>query len=305
LTKAAELCEQTGNAKGAAAAYFGWARLLMYQGNLEQALLFYDKAKEKIQQEFDLAMLKWTLGGSASNYAYMGHWEEVVKEGEKLLRLCEEYADNDLISNGLWYLGWAYLIKGDLVRGVQYCELSLEKARTPAIRTWAQMVVAYAWCRSGEVKKGCEMLLQLVPVVRASGFLAMEADVTVHLGEGQWLAGEYDQARETLEGALKLAEEGGMKYFAGRACRLLGEVHLKTDPVLGAEHFEKAIAVLRAIKSENELALAYAGYGRLLKQQGDFAQARTYLTQALEIFERLGILIEPDKVKQELIEAGA
>jgi hypothetical protein len=29
-------------------------------------------------------------------------------------------------------------------------------------------------------------------------------------------------------------------------------------------------------------------------------QAREYLTKALEIFERLGTLIEPDKVKKEL-----
>jgi len=65
-------------------------------------------------------------------------------------------------------------------------------------------------------------------------------------------------------------------------------------------HFEKSIAVLQKIKAENELALAYAGYGRLQKQQGQIGQAREYLTKALEIFERLGTLIEPDKVREEL-----
>ncbi len=34
-------------------------------------------------------------------------------------------------------------------------------------------------------------------------------------------------------------------------------------------------------------------------------EAREYLTKALEIFERLGTLIEPDKVKQELAELPA
>jgi hypothetical protein len=46
--------------------------------------------------------------------------------------------------------------------------------------------------------------------------------------------------------------------------------------------------------------LAYADYGRLHKQQGQFVQAREYLTKAMESFERLGTLIEPDKVKKEL-----
>jgi len=42
--------------------------------------------------------------------------------------------------------------------------------------------------------------------------------------------------------------------------------------------------------------------GRYHKHQGDTAQAREYLTKALEIFERLGTLIEPDKVREELAE---
>jgi tetratricopeptide (TPR) repeat protein len=63
--------------------------------------------------------------------------------------------------------------------------------------------------------------------------------------------------------------------------------------------------VLLAIKAENELALAYAGYGRLHRQQGNITQAREYLTQALEIFERLGTLGEPDKVRQALAELPA
>ncbi len=93
-----------------------------------------------------------------------------------------------------------------------------------------------------------------------------------------------------------------MRYNAGFAHRLLGESVLKTNPTQAAFHFDKSIAIFREIKAENELAMAYAGYGRLHKQQGEIAQAREYLTKALEIFERLGTLIEPDKVKEELAE---
>jgi hypothetical protein len=42
--------------------------------------------------------------------------------------------------------------------------------------------------------------------------------------------------------------------------------------------------------------------GRYHKQQGNTEQASEYLTKALEIFERLGTLIEPDKVRKELAE---
>jgi tetratricopeptide (TPR) repeat protein len=120
------------------------------------------------------------------------------------------------------------------------------------------------------------------------------------LGEGYWLAGEDDKARQTLEEGLEMAERYGVRYYAGFAHRLLAENVMKTNPAQAAPHFKKSIDVLREIKAENELAMAYAGYGRLHKKQGEIARAREYLTKALEIFERLGTLTEPDKVREEL-----
>ena len=79
-----------------------------------------------------------------------------------------------------------------------------------------------------------------------------------------------------------------------------GEIALKTNPIQAVPHFEKSIAIFREIKAENELAHAYAGYGRYHKQKGGIAQAREYLTKALEIFERLGTLIEPETTRKEL-----
>ena len=75
---------------------------------------------------------------------------------------------------------------------------------------------------------------------------------------------------------------------------------MKTNPAQATPHFDKSIAVFREIKAENELALAFSGYGRYHKQKGQIAQAQEYLTKALEIFERLGTLNEPDKVREEL-----
>ena len=128
----------------------------------------------------------------------------------------------------------------------------------------------------------------------------MEITLMCFLGEGYWLAGEDDKARQTLDKGLEMAERYGIRYELGFAHRLLGEIALETNLAQAAPHFEKSIAVFREIKAENELALAYAGHGRLHKKQGQVAQAREYLTKALEIFERLGTLIEPDKVREEL-----
>ena len=113
-------------------------------------------------------------------------------------------------------------------------------------------------------------------------------------------AKDYDKATQTLEEVLELIEGRGMKWLNGIAHRFLGEIAMKTEPAQAKSHFDKTISMFKETKMENELALTYTGYGRYHKQVGDMAKACEYLPQALEIFERLGTLVEPDKIKAEL-----
>jgi tetratricopeptide (TPR) repeat protein len=142
----------------------------------------------------------------------------------------------------------------------------------------------------------------VLPIFRTGQFISGEINLTCYLGEGYWLAGEDIKARQTLEEGLELAERCGVRYYAGFAQRLLGEIALKTNPTQAVSLFEKSIAIFQEIKAENELALAYAGYGKLQKQQRQFAQAQEYLKKALEIFDGLGTLIEPEKIREILAE---
>ena len=103
-----------------------------------------------------------------------------------------------------------------------------------------------------------------------------------------------------MKGAACISAAVWSRYYIGWSQRLLGEVAIETNPAQAASFFERSIAVLREIKAENELAQAFSGYGRFHKQQGNIEQAREYLRNALEIFQRLGTLIQPDRVSEEL-----
>ena len=127
----------------------------------------------------------------------------------------------------------------------------------------------------------------------------------IFLAEAYLLADECDKAEELCKTTLQIAECCGARPSLGSAHRLFGEIALKTNPDEAPSHFEKAISIFRETKMENALALAYSGMGRYHKQQGNMEQAREYLTKALEIFERLGTLIEPDKVRKELADLRA
>lgn len=116
--------------------------------------------------------------------------------------------------------------------------------------------------------------------------------------------GKWSKDRAYLDPALDILTAIEARLDIAIAHRLLAEQASGGDVVraaLGAEqHFTQSIALLQGLGIDGELALAYAGYGRLHKRQARIAEARDYLTRALEIFERLGTLIEPDKVRAEL-----
>ena len=195
-------------------------------------------------------------------------------------------------------LSFVYTSKHDLEQALEHVELALQKSPTPADKAWAQWVIAWAWCRRGEPHRGVETLAQLVSMHHAAGYVWGELYIALGLGEGYWRAGEYAKATQALQELLDSAARCGMQFLVGSAHRLLGEVALHTTPAEAAPHLEQSIAILHTIHAENELALAYAGYGRWHAWHGDTIQAHDYLTRALAIFERLGTLGEPDKVRQ-------
>jgi tetratricopeptide (TPR) repeat protein len=163
-----------------------------------------------------------------------------------------------------------------------------------------QHILGLTLCYAGQTHKGIELLEGLRQLFCATRILTMQIPTLQYLAEGYWLAGEYDKCSQTAEELLKIAVPCGARHEIGYAHFLLGEMSLETDPAQAATLFEKSIAVFQEIKAENALALAYAGFGRYHKQQGNVEQAQEYLTKALEIFERLGTLIEPDRVREEL-----
>ena len=134
----------------------------------------------------------------------------------------------------------------------------------------------------------------MLPLYKATRMVIGEIFTGVYLGEAYLCAGRLPEARIALEAVAEHAERIGMRYYFGWALRLLAEVARQDPSPEGRDrarrYFERSIEVLDAIGAENELALAYAGYGELRQDQ-------SYLQRALEIFERLGTASESERVR--------
>jgi tetratricopeptide (TPR) repeat protein len=299
LTQAVNLCEAGKNAENAGQAYCTLLWCYLYKGDYNEVFVVKGNFLRTVEHGFNLRWYLYVLTGSSFTYAYLGRWEAAIEEARQALRLGEAFEDLGVMSFANVTLSSVYLSKGDLVRGLAHAEIAVQQAPTPADRIWLQSWLGWALCRSGDAQRGVEMLEQSVWMQRDARYVGSE-HVATFLCEGYWLHGEDEKATRALREHLAIIESWDMPFQIGAAYRLLGEIALPTDAAQAALHFERSIATLREINAEPELALAYAGYGRLHVQQGDALQARAYLDRALEIFERLGIMREPERVKKVL-----
>ena len=296
---AVQQCGEAGNHDDAAQAYVHWQWSHLCTGDYEGVLRLETEILRTLEDHFNLRWYLFAVTAASLAYSWLGRWDEAVAEAEKAFRMGSEFADNSVIAFAAFTLSHAYTAKGDLPQALSYGELAVDKAPTPADKVWSQSFLCWALCRAGQPQRGVDFLVQSVAMQRGARFIWSEV-CALWLGEGYWRLGEHDKARQTLEELESTAQRCGMQFLVGSARRLLGELNLLDNPVEAAACFETSITTLGRIKAENELALAYAGYGRLHARQGDTARARDCLTRALAIFERLGTLGEPDRVLQEM-----
>jgi len=298
------LLEATGNDAVAAQTYQIWMWNYLNTGDFHGALALSERAERAWDMAGNLRWYVYALSAAALAYGYLGRFDEGIGEARKAVAVAERFRDTTQLSFAAWALGFVYLCKGDLGRSIEYCTLGVEKAPSPAERAWAQGALASAWCRAGECDKAIEVLAPLYETLRGVGFVPGER-WALFLGEAYWRAGRYDEAKEAIEQGLDIHARHGMRYEAAVSRRLLGEVLAatitsKTRDQPAEQYFRESIDALQSMSTEADLALAWAGYGRLCARQGRIAEARTHLGLALRISSRLGIVAEPERLQAEL-----
>jgi tetratricopeptide (TPR) repeat protein len=274
----------------------------LVKGDFSSAIALAEKATTETGGQFDRRMYVYALGAASLAYGFLGLWDNAVKKGQDGLNAANNASEDSLISFTANFLSWVYSQKGDLRLAVEYNDLATQKARTLADTVWSRGFSSRISCQRGDIRRGIEMLTTLLPIGKAGHHAMTQLWVLTFLAEGYLLALDFSKATETAEEGLRVATECESKTYAGWLHRILGETALHTAQDQAVAHFEKAISIFNEIKAPNELALAYLGMGRLHKLRGEYAEARRYLADALEIFERLGTLIEPEKVRKELAE---
>src|SRR5437899_11622659 len=108
-----------------------------------------------------------------------------------------------------------------------------------------------------------------------------------------------------VEGMLGATRERGYRHLEGVAERLLGESLVAEDRAAAKEHLGAATRILEEVGARNELAKTWMAQATLRRAEGDEAGALTLARRALALFEELGTLDEPGRVRAWLASAPA
>jgi class 3 adenylate cyclase/tetratricopeptide (TPR) repeat protein len=276
------------------------AQVYTVAGNLRAALEAGEHALAFFEGHGNIWWASRTLWHLTVAANAVGEWERSLKYCQHALEHGQEVNDLRLKVVGLWRTGSLHIQRGDFQAGIQCCQEALSLVPIPFDAAMAKATHGYGLIKSGEVAAGTAELAEAVAWFDQLRLSFTHALFSLWLVDGYLRQGEPAKAHAILETALATIRGLGYRHLEGVGERLMGICLQSEDPPAAAGHLEAAARILEEVGARNEFAKALAAQAELRRAAGDGPGARQLLEQALTIFEGLGTLDEPPRVRAAL-----
>jgi tetratricopeptide (TPR) repeat protein len=197
-------------------------------------------------------------------------------------------------------MGVAHIVRGDVERGLRYCDEALALAPTARDVAYARMVRGYGQIKARHMAEGIAELSQGLSWFESSQMSYTKVIGRHWLAEGYIRQGDYTKARPLIEDLLNTCRTGSYFHYEGRADWMLGECLAVETPGPAEDYVEAAMRIFEQVGARNDLAKAMATRAALRQSAGDVTAAWQLLEQARTIFQALGTLDEPLRVEAAL-----
>jgi tetratricopeptide (TPR) repeat protein/KaiC/GvpD/RAD55 family RecA-like ATPase len=317
MEKALKIALDNGYADIAGRAYNNLAVHLPAEEN-ERRIDCYEKGLELTKKAGHIQGMSWFGVQLAGMYFGMGNSDKALALAEESEALSRKIGNLFNLSSSTLFLGAFYHVLGDWNKGEQYLKeslsISLRINNTQQISN-SYGFLGFCYHDRGEYVQAKECFEKMSEIDEKTGKKAEQ------ISNSQWLAmncielGEIDKARTLLDGLRKFAQEKQDKQLiadenAVRAMLLRAEKKWNES----IELFEKSLQEYEALGARkwNVYWLAkyilyeYARVYLERDQEGDKEKAHNLLSQALEIFQKLGAKKDIEKIESKMayIETG-
>jgi tetratricopeptide (TPR) repeat protein len=295
LTRAMAIFQELGDDSGRADALDDLGQVQWLLGRLGEALDHSARALELRRRLGDRRKVAASLLHIGFIELLRGLIDPAVGCFEEALR--KHDGDPGLHAASLDALGCVDLLRGELVSARARFEEALplcEPLGPTSLLAWVECHLGEALLYEGLLDEAEARLLRANEVAkRLTDRLAL-AEIKRLLGLIRLRRGDQQGAVALCEKALDQAQQSGLKPVIGRALLALGEAHAATLFDESAEGeppawdcFRRAVALLREIDDQANLAHALAALGRHLIERGKRGSARAALREAVQIADRL------------------
>ena len=239
----------------------------------------------------------WILNTAA---LYLGEWAKSLAYCARALELGRTAKDRRLQAVGAWRTGATHLLRGDPAAGLRCFEEALELSPAPLDTVMIKMARGYGLVKAGDARTGIALLSEALAWFDRSQLHFTRTMTALRLGEGLLALGERERAKALAAEIRDASLERGYRYFEAMAERLLGECLVHDDPAAASPHLDLAMRLFEQIGARNDLGKTFVNQAEVERIAGNRASGRELLERALGIFEELGTLDEPLKVRTAL-----
>jgi tetratricopeptide (TPR) repeat protein len=226
-------------------------------------------------------------------YAELGAFAQGSALGDEGLRIAEAAAHPGSLMFASLGVGRLSFHQGDLRRALLLLERAMGICQETDLPVYFPLMAAAlgaAYTMGGRCADAMPLLTQALEQTMAMDMVGWQALCSLPLGEAQMLMGHLEEAQAFAEQALAHAREHQERYNQAYALRLLGDIAARREPpetVQAEAHYCQALALAEELDMRPLQAHCHLSLGTLYVKTGQWEQARTALSTAMEMYRTM------------------
>jgi class 3 adenylate cyclase/tetratricopeptide (TPR) repeat protein len=312
LCKALKIGEEIEDRRviGYACAWLTWTCAEL--GLLEEALVFGQRAQEISRSfESDQYLYFKSLGGIGYVYYQSGETKKALETGKAILDYGERHSNIRSLVMGHGTMGSGCALRGDFHSAIECLESGTRIAVDPFYSQVSRLYLGLSYLFGNQFDKAETALEEVLTYSEKFGAGMIGTQASIFMGVLLIAKGQMSQGLKLLEKGQRDCLENQVRTVYARSEYVLGKVYsqiaegsgpislstmaknmgflIKNVPFASKkaeEHFNRAIEVAKEIGAKGTMGMAYLDLGLLYRMKGKTEQARKYISEAIQIFER-------------------
>jgi tetratricopeptide (TPR) repeat protein len=245
----------------------------------------------------------------AACHAELGTFAEGKALGDEGLQIAEVVDHPGSLMLASRMIGLLSLRQGDLPRAIPRLERAVGICQDAAFSGLFPLIagaLGAAYTLAGRGADAVPLLTQAMEQAIAMERASEQVLCHLSLGEAQMLAGRLEEAHALAERALALARRHQERGNQAYALHLLGDIAARRDPPEGepaVAYYQQALTLAEDLGMRPLQAHCRRGLGTLYARRGQWAQARTELGAARDLYQAMDMTFWLPQVQAMLAQA--